>query len=390
MGGRTWVWVTVRWHYICRCQDTGLSKSAIPSQPPYAGLVLAELGAEVIKVERPGTGDDCRAWGPPFKDGTSGAFRGLNRNKQSITVDLKSEKGLAQIKSLARDADAVIQNLKPGLVDDLGIGPQDLRSINDRLVYASIHAFGSTGPLAQRPGYDPLMQAFGGIMSVQGEPDRPSVRVGTSIVDMGTGLWIAIGVLTALLQREKTGKGCIVDASLFETALGWMVYFLPIFAMSARLPKKSGSGVTMISPYQAFATADSELVIAAGNDNLFRKLCALLGHPEWYEDERFTTNGLRVENKPELIALIEAVTCTKTTEAWILLLDKAGIPNAPIQTIDQVASHPQTEALGILRSDGDNPASYFGLPISFDGHRPARNEPPPELGAHNEAFEAGE
>ncbi len=350
---------------------------------PYAGLVLAELGAEVIKVERPEFGDDCRGWGTPEEAGMSAVFQGLNRNKKSITVDLKSKDGIAEIKGLAADADAIIQNLKPGLVDELGIGPDVLCALNDRLVYASIHAFGKSGPLSKRPGYDPLMQAFGGVMSTQGEPGRPSVRVGTSIIDMGTGMWVVTGILTALLRRATTGKGGVVDASLYETALGWMVYFLPMFASSGKLPGKAGSGVVMISPYQAFQTADNELVIAAGNDNLFRKLSGVLGHPEWADDERFTTNGLRVANKPILIEMIEAVTRTEPAAHWIAKLDAAGIPYAPVQTIDQVATHPQTQALGILREGSAGPANFFGLPISFDGRRPDRNEPPPRLGEHD-------
>ncbi|MDH3582018.1 MAG: CoA transferase, partial [Hyphomicrobiales bacterium] len=336
---------------------------------PYAGLILAELGAEVIKVERPGVGDDARAWGPPFVNDMSAVFHALNRNKTSIEVDLKSPEGVAEIRALAGTADAVIQNQRPGLAKRLGIGEDVLCADNPRLVYASIHAFGSTGPLADRPGYDPLMQAFGGIMSTQGEPGRPSVRVGTSMIDMGTGMWTAIGILTALLRRETTGKGGVVDLSLYETALGWMVYFLPMFAMSGKLPAKAGSGVAMISPYQAFRTSDGELVIGGGNDNLFRKLCAVLGHTEWVDDARFANNGLRVENKPDLIALIEGVTCAKTAAEWADLLDAAGVPNAPVQTIDQVAAHPQTAALDILRSEPNSGQQFFGLPLSFEGRR---------------------
>lgn len=353
---------------------------------PYAGLVLAEMGAEVIKVERPGAGDDCRGWGPPFRDGMSATFQGLNRNKKSITVDLKSPEGVAQIKAIARGADALVQNQKPGLAESLGLGPDDLLAVNPRLIYTSIHAFGKTGPLSDRPGYDPLMQAFGGVMSTQGHPGQPPVRVGTSIIDMGTGMWAALAILAGLLRREKTGKGGIVDASLYETALGWMVYMMPSYAFSGNLPKPSGSGVNMISPYQAMRTKDSQLVMAAGNDNLFAKLCHALGHPEWIEDARFLTNGDRVVNKPALIELIEGVTTRHTTAHWIEVLDAAAIPNAPVQTLDQVQVHPQTEALDILREDSEGQMSFFGLPISFDGKRPDRNEPAPALGADNEAF----
>ena len=355
---------------------------------PYAGLILAELGAEVVKIERPGVGDDCRVWGSPEEAGMSPVFQSLNRNKKSITVDLKSAEGIALIKRLAGEADALIQNLKPGLVDELGIGPETLCAANDQLVYASIHAFGKTGPFAKRPGYDPLMQAFGGVMSTQGEPGRRSVRVGTSIIDMGTGMWLAMGIITALLNRAQTGKGGVVDTSLYETALGWMTYFLPMYATTGKLPAKAGSGVSMISPYQAFETSDGELVIAAGNDNLFRKLCQMLGHPEWVADERFVSNGLRVENKPVLIPMIEEVTRTKPAAHWMELCEAAGIPYAPVQTLDQVAAHPQTEALGILREGAGGPATFFGLPMSFDGMRPDRNEPPPKLGEHDDEIKS--
>ncbi|MGI9477267.1 MAG: CaiB/BaiF CoA transferase family protein [Hyphomicrobiaceae bacterium] len=353
---------------------------------PYAGLVLAEMGAAVIKVERPGVGDDCRGWGPPFRDGMSATFQSLNRNKKSITLDLKSPEGIAQLKQLAGQADALVQNQKPGLAESLGFGPDDLLAVNPRLIYTSIHAFGKTGPLSDRPGYDPLMQAFGGVMSTQGHPGQPPIRVGTSIIDMGTGMWAAMAILAGLLRREKTGKGGVVDASLYETALGWMVYMMPTYVFSGNLPKPSGSGVNMISPYQAMRTRDSQLVMAAGNDNLFAKLCTVLGHPEWIEDARFLTNGDRVVNKPVLIELIESVTSQHTTAHWIAVLDAAGIPNAPVQTLDQVHVHPQTEALDILREDSVGQLSFFGLPLSFDGKRPDRNEQAPALGADNAAY----
>lgn len=351
---------------------------------PYAALILAELGAEVIKIERPGKGDDARAWGPPFHDDMATMFHALNRGKKSVEVDLKSTEGIATIKALARDADAVIQNLRPGLADKLGIGGEALTVENERLVYASIHAFGSKGPLADRPGYDPLMQAFGGIMSVTGEEGRPSVRVGTSIIDMGTGMWTAMGVVAALLKREQSGRGGIVDASLFETALGWMVYHLPAYTRSRELPAKAGSGTTMIVPYQAFETADGELVIAAGNDNLFKRLSAVLDRTEWAEDLRYATNPKRVESKAELCAAIEAITRTQQTSVWMERLEAAGVPCAPVQTIDQVAAHPQTEALDILRGEADDALQFFALPLHFDGRRPNVDGPAPPLGRDND------
>ncbi len=354
---------------------------------PYAALILAELGAEVIKVERPGQGDDARAWGPPFIDGMSAVFHALNRLKRSVVLDLKSPEGVAKLTRLARVSDVVIQNLRPGLAEALGVGAEALKAESPRLVYASIHAFGKTGPLKDRPGYDPLMQAFGGLMSVTGHPGQPAVRTGTSIIDMGTGMWLAMAVITALLRREETGRGGVVDTSLYETALGWMGYFLPIWTFSGKVPGKAGSGTVMIAPYQAFPTKDGELIIAAGNDNLFRRLSVELGHPEWAEDPRFLTNGLRVENKPALVALMARETTGVATAEMAARLDAAGVPNAPVHGMDQVAAHPQTEAVGMLRGDMAGPLRFFGLPFSLDGERPRREEPAPPLGDDNEWLE---
>ncbi len=354
---------------------------------PYAALILAELGAEVIKVERPGHGDDARGWGPPFIDEMSAVFHALNRLKRSVTLDLKSPEGVARLKRLARISDVVIQNQKPGLAEALGVGAAALTEENPRLIYASIHAFGKEGPLKDRPGYDPLMQAFGGLMSVTGHPGQPAVRTGPSIIDMGTGMWVAMAVLTALLRRVETGKGGVVDTSLFETALGWMAYFLPIWAFSGKAPGKAGSGTVMIAPYQAFPTADGELVIAAGNNNLFRKLAEAMGHPEWLDDPQFLNNGLRVENKPALVALIARETITVTTSDMAARLDTAGVPNAPVHGMEQVAGHPQTQAVGMLRGDLEGPLRFFGLPFSLDGERPERNEPAPPLGEGDEWLE---
>jgi len=350
---------------------------------PYAALILAELGAEVVKVERPGPGDDARGWGPPFVDEMSAVFHALNRLKRSVTLDLKSAEGLAKLKALARVSDAVIQNQKPGLAEALGFGAQALMAENSRLVYASIHAFGKEGPLKDRPGYDPLMQAFGGLMSVTGHPGQPAVRIGPSIIDMGTGMWVAMAILTALLRRAGTGRGGVVDTSLFETALGWMVYFLPTWTFSGKVPGKAGSGTIMIAPYQAFPTADGELIIAAGNDNLFARLCAELGHPEWAADARFLTNALRVANKPALVALIAGVTTGVATAEMAARLDAAGVPNAPVHGMDQVATHPQTTALGMLRGELAGTLRFFGLPFRLDDVRPDREEPAPALGADN-------
>jgi crotonobetainyl-CoA:carnitine CoA-transferase CaiB-like acyl-CoA transferase len=313
-------------------------------------------------------------------------FHALNRLKRSVTLDLKSPEGVEKLKRLARHSDAVIQNQKPGLATRLGIGPDDLLAENPRLVYASIHAFGREGPLKDRPGYDPLMQAFGGLMSVTGHPGESAVRIGPSIIDMGTGMWVAMGIVTALLRRAETGQGGVVDTALFDTALGWMTYFLASWSASGKVPGKSGSGTLMIAPYQAFPTTDGELVIAAGNNALFARLAQAFGHPEWVEDPRFADNGHRVEHKPALAALIAAETTRASTADLAARLDEAGVPNAPVHTVDQVAAHPQTEASGMLRG-GPAGLRFFGLPLAFDGARPAREQPTPHLGADNDWLE---
>jgi crotonobetainyl-CoA:carnitine CoA-transferase CaiB-like acyl-CoA transferase len=353
---------------------------------PYAGLVLAELGADVIKVERTGKGDDARGWGPPFHDGVGTIFQSLNRNKRSVTVDLGNAEQLARLrKLLVEETDVLIQNMRPGQVEKLGLGAEALLTENPYLIHATIGAFGRAGPLSGRPGYDPLMQAFGGIMSVTGEATagRPPVRVGTSLIDMGSGMWVVIGVLSALLRRTETGKGGVVDTSLYETALGWMVYHVAAQAATGEDPRPQGSGSPYIAPYGAYRTGDSMLIVTAGNNSLFERLAAVVGHPEWPDDPRFHTNGDRVRNRAALEDLLTAALSVRTTAEWIPLIEAAGVPCAPIQSTGQVVGHPQTEALGIMRRSADGALNFLGLPLSFDGVRPGRNEPAPGLGAHN-------
>lgn len=354
---------------------------------PYAGLVLAELGAEVIKIERPGPGDDARTWGPPFHDGMATIFHALNRNKKSVQLDLKSEHGQRTVRALIAGADVVVQNMRPGQAEQLGLAAADLCGADPRLIYASIGAFGDAGPLAQRPGYDPLMQAFGGIMSVTGEPDRPSVRSGVSIIDMGAAIWIVLGVVTALLRRAETGRGGSVDTSLFETSLAWMTYHLAAYTASGTLPRKAGSGISMIVPYQAFASTDGELVIAAGSDKLFAALAALLGRPKWPDDPRYESNAARVANRESLCGEIAEIIGGETSAHWIARFEEAGVPCAPVQTVAEVFDHPQTQAIDVLRGDPAGDIRFFGVPLRFDGRRPNRDDPAPQLGQHNDVAE---
>jgi len=353
---------------------------------PYAALILAELGAEVIKVERPDAGDDARGWGPPFHDGIGTIFHALNRNKRSITVDLADDVERARLRRLiVEEADVLIQNMRPGHAEKLGLGAKALLTENPRLVHATIAAFGQAGPLKDRPGYDPLMQAFGGLMGVTGEPGRPPIRVGTSIIDMGSGMWVVIGVLAALMRRAETGRGGEVGTSLYETALGWMIYHVTSHAATGEEPVPQGSGSAFIAPYGAYRASDGALLVTAGNDRLFAKMATVIGRSDLPQDPRFATNAERVRNRDALEVEMNAALTAKPTEAWIAAFHEAGVPCAPIQGVGEVVSHPQTEALGILRESADHRLAFVGLPLSFDGKRPGRNEPVPDLGAHTES-----
>jgi len=352
---------------------------------PYAGQILGDLGATVIKVEKTDGGDDARSWGPPFLGDTSTCYLSLNRNKRSVTVDLRDPAQLERLREfIIRRADVVLQNLRPGSVEKIGLDASTLRGQKDRLVYCNLGAFGRSGPLADRPGYDPLMQAYGGIMSVTGEEGRPPVRVGVSIVDMATGMWAVIGILSALQKRATTGRGSEVDVSLFESALAWMAVHVANYTASGDLPVRLGSGAVITAPYQAFRARDGFVVIAAGNAKLFARLSALLGHPEWVEDARFRTNEDRISNSKVLETLIEAELSAKPVSDWVRRLEEAGVPCAPLQDVAQVISAPQTEALGILQRAPGSALGLVGLPVSFDRERPGLREFPPQLGEHNE------
>jgi len=352
---------------------------------PYAGLILADLGACVIKVENPSGGDYARGWGPPFWKETASTFLSLNRGKEGITVDFSSEEDAAALKRLIMEkADAVIQNLRPGILDKFGLTPAKLRAEKPSLIWCDIGAFGDRGPLAAKPGYDPLAQASTGIMSVTGEGgDRPPVRVGVSLIDMGSGLWTVIGMLASLLARKTTGKGAHVSTSLYETGLAWMTVPLSSYAASGKLGRPYGSGIAEIVPYQAFQASDGWLMIAAGNDNLFRKLCKAIGLDALAESKDYATNPSRVVNREKLIPQIAKKVATYKVEDLMAALDRAGVPNAPLLTTDQVSTHPQTAALGLLAPVEGDELPLAGIPISFDSKRPRSKGYAPKLGEHN-------
>jgi crotonobetainyl-CoA:carnitine CoA-transferase CaiB-like acyl-CoA transferase len=351
---------------------------------PYAGEILGDLGADVIKIEKAG-GDDARKWAPPVWHNESSTFLSLNRNKRSAIINLKDKAEQEMLRRLIVErADVVIQNLRPGSAEEFGLDASSLRALKPDLIYCTIGAFGAKGPLKDRPGYDPLMQAFAGMMSVTGEPDQRPVRVGTSIIDMAAGMWSVIGVISSLYQRKTNGVGATIDTSLYETALAWMCYHAANFQASGELPKRQGSGAAMIVPYRGYATKDGFIVIAAGNDKSFASLAKVLGHPEWIDDPRFVTNPKRVENQTVLYGWIEGIVSQRTSREWQEILDKAAVPNAPMQSIAEVLEHPQTKALGMLQPSPDGDITLLGLPMSFDGERPGFRVSPPKLGAHTD------
>lgn len=353
---------------------------------PFAGLILSDLGAEVIKVENPATGDAARGWGPPFWAGDAAAFHTLNRGKKGLAVDLADPEAVGALRRLilAR-GDVVIQNLRAGAADRYGLGAAALTAAKPNLIYCDLGAFGEIGPLAHKPGYDPLMQAFGGLMSVTAEAgDRPPVRVGASVVDLGAGLWSVVGILSALLARTATGRGTRVATSLYETALAWVSIPMAGYQASGVLPRPFGSGIAEIVPYQCFLTRGGWLMIAAGTDHLFRRLCAVLDRPDLADDPRFRTNRDRVGHRDILVPDLEALLRDRPIAELQERLDAAGIPNAPLQTIAQAARHPQTEALGIIQSGPEGSLPVVGLPLRLDGTRPAMRWPTPKLGEHND------
>jgi crotonobetainyl-CoA:carnitine CoA-transferase CaiB-like acyl-CoA transferase len=365
-----------------RVYEIGTSVAA-----PFGTWILAALGAEVIKVEPTGRGDDCRHWGPPFWNGTSAMFQALNRDKKSVTVDLSDPADKEWLHDeLVNKADVVLQNMRPGKISSLGLGADTLCKENPKLIYCNIWAFGQTGPMADKPGYDPLMQAYSGLMGLNGEEGRPPVRVGTSIIDMGTGMWCSIAILTALFNRQKTGEGCVVDTALYETALSWMTYHMAGYHSTGEMPVPQGSGVQGIAPYQAYECADGYLVVAAPNNKLFELLKGVMGNPEWANEERFQTNPDRFTNKPELNRLITEVLIKEPRIHWRKKLDEVGIPNSPIQKVDEVLRDPQTKSLGIIQESVENAMQLVGLPIRFNGERPPIKNEAPELGADNAEY----
>ena len=346
---------------------------------PTCTETLAALGADVIKVEHPQRGDEARAWGPQFFDGGSAMFFAANRSKRSVAIDFKDAEGMAALLRLVDAADVFVQSLRAGTAERLGLGSEALRARNERLVYCSIGAFGRRGPLAAEPGYDPLMQAFAGIVSITGEDGRPGVRVGTSLIDIGTGVWAALGIVAALLERVTTGRGRDVGVALFDTALSLVGYQLTAALRSGEVPGRHGTAFPLIAPYEVFATADGELMIAAANDRLFRTLCERIGSPELADDPRFATNPDRLAHRDELLPLVRERLREQPSSYWLEQL--RGIPVAPVQNLVEVGAHAQTRTSEMLQDVGG--VRSVGPPLEVDEVRLRHEQPPPLLGEHS-------
>ncbi|MFO7270729.1 CaiB/BaiF CoA transferase family protein [Sphaerobacter thermophilus] len=354
---------------------------------PYCTMVLADFGAEVIKVERPGAGDDTRHWGPPFVGGESGYFLSINRNKKSITVDMSTPEGREIIYRLARTADVAIENFRPGTADRLGIGYERLRQENPSIIYCSISGFGQTGPYRDRPGYDALAQAMSGMMAITGEPDGPPMKHGMSIADIGAGMWAVFAIAAALYHRERTGEGQAIDVSLLDAQLSWLTYAAGNYFASGKNPGRYGSAHPNIVPYQPFATADGYIMLAVGNDRLWQQFCQAAGRPELADQPGFRTNAERVTNRADVVATVGAIMAQRTTAEWMELLERAGVPAGPINTVEQILHDPHVlarEMVVTLQHPTAGEVKTVGIPAKLSDTPGTVRSAPPLLGQHTD------
>jgi crotonobetainyl-CoA:carnitine CoA-transferase CaiB-like acyl-CoA transferase len=361
---------------------------------PWAGQNLADLGAEVIKVERPKVGDDSRAFGPPWVKDREGRdtkdsayFTSANRGKKSITVNISLPAGQELVRELARSADVLIENYKYGDLARYGLAYDDLKTVNPRLVYCSVTGFGQTGPYRERPGYDFMIQGMGGMMSVTGEGQGEPMRAGVPVADIITGMYASIAICAALAHRAESGQGQHLDLALLDSQIALLAYQNTNYFATGKPPARIGNLHPNIVPYQPFRTADGEVIIACGNDNLYRKFCEAAGCAELASDARFATNGKRVENRAELTRLLQAIFAKRPTQEWLELLEAAGVPNGPINNVAQVFEEPQVRARGV-RVELDHPVAgklpTVASPMRFSGTPLEHRLAPPVLGQHTE------
>ncbi|MBA3668816.1 MAG: CoA transferase [Sphingomonas sp.] len=356
---------------------------------PWCTQLLADLGAEVTKIERPGVGDDTRHWGPPWHgEGdarVSAYFLSCNRGKKSAAIDFGREEGAAIVRRLAAEADVLVENFKVGGLAKFGLDADSLRAANPRLIFASITGFGQDGPYADRAGYDYIIQGMGGLMSItglpDGEPGGGPMRVGVAVADLFTGLYTAVAVLAALFQRERSGQGAHIDMALFDTQLAMLANQATNQLVLGIDPVRQGVGHPNLVPYQPFDAADQPIIIAIGNERQFDRLAAILGHEEWSKDERFASNAARVANRTALVALIADKIATRSAAEWLDRLEAAGIPAGPINRISQALSDVQAQHRAMVRNMAG--MSLVGSPLRLDGERLDSDLPPPALGEHS-------
>ncbi len=347
---------------------------------PFCTQILGDMGAEVIKVERP-DGDAARRWGPPFYEGESAIFLSANRNKRSIALDMKSEVGVEAMRRLVAQSDVVVQSFRAGVAESLGFGAEQLLEQYPRLIYCSITAFGMSGPMRDVRGYDPLAQAYGGLMSVNGHPGQDPARIGTSVVDMGTGMWGALAIMGALRQLDETGKGSHVVVSLLDTAMTWMSYHMMGYFASGVIPGPQGSRLDILAPYEAFPTRDGWAMISAATDQMFRGLCGVLDITECARDSRYASNATRVQHRDDLHDTVAKATASFSTDDLLARLRTAGVPCAPILNVEQVVALEQVQQSGMLL-DSEDTCRSIALPIEWNGERSEVQHRPPHLGEH--------
>ena len=354
---------------------------------PYCTMILGDMGADVVKIERPGYGDDTRNWTPPTWNGESTTFLSANRNKRSIAVDLNLKEGVKIVQKLAYQADILVESFKPGSLEKRGLGFEELKEKNPGLIYCSISGYGNVGPLHNSPGYDPVIQASTGIMDMTGESDQEPVRLPIAVNDMGAGMWAVIGILSALMTRQTTGRGCQVETSLFETAAWWLNYHLTGYLATGIAPIRCGTGTPFISPYEVYPASDEGLLVCVGNDNLFQVFAEEIQAPELANDERFATNPMRVKNRAELRRLIIERFQTRTAAEWEASFLARSIPCSRILTVADLAQNEQLSALNLMKSF-PHPLipdlRLVDLPVSQNKERAVVNYSPPLLGEQSD------
>lgn len=361
---------------------------------PFCTMMLADLGADVVKVEPPGRGDETRAWGPPFVNGESAYFMSVNRNKRSIVIDLKTKAGAEILRRLAKNADVLVENFRPGTMERLGVGYASIKKLNPKVIYCSISGFGQTGPYKDRAGYDLVIFAESGQMSITGEQGRPPVKAGVAVSDIGAGMYAAFAITSSLLGRGKTGRGEFIDVSLFEGQISWLTYQAGNYFATGTDPMRLGSAHPTIAPYQAFKASDGYFVIAVGNDELWHEFCKALGREELEGDLRFAKNPDRVRNRLELERVLSGIFAEGTSSDWLAKLRKAGVPCGSINSLSQVFADPQALARDVVLEATHSKAGkikQINMPFKLSSYKFRIGRPPPTLGEHTEAIlnEAG-